>query len=160
MIDIETIKDGGPSYQMTLRDWFAGQPDITGSTMLISLDEAQTLIGPAPDDAIGKFKWQVKLLAALRYIAADAMIEARLRSRGADVMTETDRVAALEAALLKEICHCEGCDTTSRGAPCDVPCFVPPEESCYCLSRQRAILAALAKPARAEGGTKSGAGNE
>jgi len=60
------------------------------------------------------------------------------------------RVKALEAALLKEIAHGEGCDTTTLGAACDVPCFVLPGESCFCRNRQRAILDDLAKPEGAE----------
>jgi hypothetical protein len=83
--------DGGPAFPnpyieadplekgMTLRDWFAGQADITGSLAVVDRDICENLCGPAPaqTDTIDLFKWQAKVLATLRYIAADAMLEAR-----------------------------------------------------------------------------------
>jgi hypothetical protein len=84
--------DGGPAFPimrptdprieycdqgMTLRDWFAAQPDITGSTLMIAKEQGEALAGPRPDDPLGSYKWQCQVLAALRYIAADAMIAAR-----------------------------------------------------------------------------------
>jgi len=71
-----TVRVG--SDGMTLRDWFAGQPDITGNLMVMDKEACEVLCGPhpAPEDAIEVFKWQVKVLATLRYIAADAMIAA------------------------------------------------------------------------------------
>jgi hypothetical protein len=62
---------------MSLRDWFAGQPDITGSTLMIAKEQGEALAGPRPDDPLGSYKWQCQVLAALRYIAADAMIAER-----------------------------------------------------------------------------------
>jgi hypothetical protein len=82
--------DGGPAFPiqgsydtnwehngMSLRDWFAGQSDITGSTLMINKEQGEALAGPRPDDPLGSYKWQCQVLAALRYIAADAMIAAR-----------------------------------------------------------------------------------
>ena len=63
-----------------MRDWFAGQPDIAGSLALISKDVGEALCGPAPDgefNPLEAYKWQAKVQAAVRYIAADAMLEAR-----------------------------------------------------------------------------------
>ena len=76
----EQPKDGGyplRAENMSLRDWFAGQPDITGSLLLLDRDACEALCGTAPEAGINLFKWQVKVLATLRYIAADAMIAAR-----------------------------------------------------------------------------------
>jgi len=78
--------DGGPAFPipwegrangMTLRDWIAAQPDITGSTLMIAQEQGEALAGPRPDDPLGSYRWQCEVLAALRYIAADAMIAAR-----------------------------------------------------------------------------------
>ena len=85
----EQPKDGGAAFPtgltpghysqegMSLRDWFAAQPDITGSLMVMDKEACEALCGPAPEIGIELFKWQVKVLATLRYIAADAMIAAR-----------------------------------------------------------------------------------
>lgn len=59
------------------RDRFAGQPDITGSTMMISKEQGEALAGPRPDDPLDSYRWQCMVMASLRYIAADAMIAAR-----------------------------------------------------------------------------------
>jgi hypothetical protein len=67
---------------MTLRDWFAGQPDIVGSALLIAKEQGEALAGPRPDDPLGSYKWQCQVLAALRYIAADAMIAERAKEGG------------------------------------------------------------------------------
>ena len=83
-----TARDnGGPAFPqnslsnhnrgMSLRDWFAGQPDIAGSTLMIAKEQGEALAGPRPDDPLGSYKWQCQVLAALRYIAADAMIAER-----------------------------------------------------------------------------------
>lgn len=78
--------DGGPAFPvpwdryvdgMTLRDWFAGQPDIVGSTLTISKEQGEALAGPRPDDPLEAYRWQCMVMASLRYIAADAMIAAR-----------------------------------------------------------------------------------
>ena len=62
---------------MSLRDWIAAQPDITGSTMMISKEQGEALAGPRPDDPLDAFRWQCMVMASLRYIAADAMLAAR-----------------------------------------------------------------------------------
>ena len=62
---------------MTLRDWFAGQPDIVGSTLTISKEQGEALAGPRPDDPLDAYRWQCVVMASLRYIAADAMLTAR-----------------------------------------------------------------------------------
>jgi len=62
---------------MSLRDWIAAQPDITGSTLMINKEQGEALAGPRPDDPLGSYRWQCEVLAALRYIAADAMIAER-----------------------------------------------------------------------------------
>jgi hypothetical protein len=80
--------DGGPAFPrsdhvsnsnagMSLRDWFAGQPDIIGSTLLIGKEEGEALAGPRPEGGLEAFRWQCKVLAAMRYIAADAMLAER-----------------------------------------------------------------------------------
>lgn len=69
---------------ISLRDWFAGQerlldvehPDST----MISMALATALAGePPPDrgDPVAGVKWEAKWKAALRYLRADAMLEAR-----------------------------------------------------------------------------------
>jgi hypothetical protein len=70
---------------MSLRDWFAGQPMIEGSLMLIDRSAAEVLCGPAPsaDDAIALFKWQLRVQAVVRYMAADAMVAEAAREGGA-----------------------------------------------------------------------------
>ena len=60
-----------------LRDYFAGQSNIVGDLSMLDKETGEALCGPYPDEAIEIFKWQVKVLATLRYIAADAMMEAR-----------------------------------------------------------------------------------
>jgi hypothetical protein len=71
--DAMSVRDDG----MSLRDWFAGQPDIVGSTLTISKEQGEALAGPRPDDPLDAFRWQCMVMASLRYIAADAMIAAR-----------------------------------------------------------------------------------
>ena len=85
--------DGGPAFPrsdhvsnsnagMTLRDWFAGQPDIFGSTLLIGKEEGEALAGPRPEGGLEAFRWQCEVLAAMRYIAADAMLAERAKAEG------------------------------------------------------------------------------
>ena len=64
------------------RDWFAGQPDIVGSTLLIGKEEGEALAGPRPEGGLEAFRWQCQVLAALRYIAADAMLAERAKAEG------------------------------------------------------------------------------
>jgi hypothetical protein len=91
--------DGGPAFPniardmmegekwrwidgMSLRDWFAGQPDIIGSTLLIGKEEGEALAGPRPEGGLEAFRWQCEVLAAMRYIAADAMLAERAKASG------------------------------------------------------------------------------
>ena len=67
---------------MSLRDWFAGQPDIFGSTLLIGKEEGEALAGPRPEGGLEAFMWQCEVLAAMRYIAADAMVAERAKVEG------------------------------------------------------------------------------
>jgi hypothetical protein len=67
---------------MSLRDWFAGQPDIIGSTLLIGKEEGEALAGPRPEGGLDAFRWQCQVLAAMRYIAADAMLAERAKAEG------------------------------------------------------------------------------
>jgi hypothetical protein len=67
---------------MSLRDWFAGQPDITGSTLMISKEDGEALAGPRPEGGLEAFRWQCQVLAAMRYIAADAMVAERAKASG------------------------------------------------------------------------------
>jgi hypothetical protein len=70
---------------MSLRDWFAGQPDIIGSTLLISKEEGEALAGPRPEGGLEAFRWQCRVLAAMRYIAANAMLAERAKAEGGAV---------------------------------------------------------------------------
>ena len=83
--------DGGPAFPltressfsknyegMTLRDWFAGQADISSALGLLHREGCENLIGkPMPDDFVDMVRWHFDVVAALRMIAADAMLEAR-----------------------------------------------------------------------------------
>jgi hypothetical protein len=62
---------------MSLRDWIAAQPGILPEALMIAKEQGEALAGPRPDDPLGSYKWQCQVLAALRYIAADAMLAAR-----------------------------------------------------------------------------------
>ena len=64
------------------RDRFAGQPDITGSTLLIDKEAGEALAGPRPEGSLEAFRWQCQVLAAMRYIAADAMVAERAKAEG------------------------------------------------------------------------------
>ena len=71
-----------PSYDMSgmsLRDWFAATIVITGPMAGFDAETCERICGPAPDedDVLETFMWQAKLMAAARYMIADAMIEAR-----------------------------------------------------------------------------------
>ena len=67
---------------MTLRDWFAGQPDIIGSTLLIDKEAGEALAGPRPEGGLEAVMWQFQVLAALRYMAADAMLAESAKAEG------------------------------------------------------------------------------
>jgi hypothetical protein len=83
----QAFPTGYPSHfsqhGMSLRDWFAGQPDIIGSTLLISKEDGELLAGPRPEGGLEAFRWQCEVLAAMRYIAADAMLAERAKEGGA-----------------------------------------------------------------------------
>jgi hypothetical protein len=94
------INDGGPAFPnpalanescsfssdvtgMTLRDWFAGQQQITDEEL--GEAKAATIMGskpPAwgPDTATACIEWWSAAEARLKYIKADAMIAARAKS--------------------------------------------------------------------------------
>ena len=67
---------------MTLRDYFAAKADLS-KFEVNSASDAEFLVGrPMPDrSATGyqQVKWQADLVAAIRYMMADAMIAARER---------------------------------------------------------------------------------
>lgn len=76
--------DGGPAFPtmdskpgITKRDWFAQNADISGAHTILHKEMAETICGPRPDDFRGQLVWHFQVDAALRYIAADAMLEAR-----------------------------------------------------------------------------------
>jgi len=101
---MSTPNDGGPAFPvqpiypstglveygtdgMTLRDWFAGQEQLKG------WEEAdgpitEALAGPKPDwqkDPVGYIRWEARWRAAMKYIRADAMLDAaRERKEGAE----------------------------------------------------------------------------
>ena len=78
---------GGPAFPvtdecsgmlgMTLRDYFAAKADV--SKMQISSNEiAEKLAGrKRPSGALEQFEWEISIVAKVRYMAADAMLEAR-----------------------------------------------------------------------------------
>lgn len=80
-------KNGGADTElsMTLRDWFAGHSNVSLNFPLLDEDVGAELAGsPQPDgneDSVGVIKWRLKVLAALRYMDADAMIAARDEDR-------------------------------------------------------------------------------
>jgi hypothetical protein len=82
----QAFPTGYPSHfsqqGMSLRDWFAGQPDIIGSTLLIGKEAGEALAGPRPEGSLEAFRWQCQVLAAMRYIAADAMVAERAKAEG------------------------------------------------------------------------------
>jgi hypothetical protein len=72
----------GHGTGMSLRDWFAGQPDIIGSKLLIDKEAGEALAGPRPEGSLEAFRWQCQVLAALRYMAADAMVAESAKAEG------------------------------------------------------------------------------
>ena len=69
---------GGPTQGMTLRDWFAGQADVADALPLLNLHDCEAMIGRSrPSDFVGLLKWHFDVIAHLRMMSADAMIEAR-----------------------------------------------------------------------------------
>lgn len=88
MSDYE-INDGGPAFPqvnetsgMSLRDWFAGQTSLTDAhNILLDIEYCEKLVGhPRPDldtDVEGGLRWTCAVSAKLKYMQADAMLEAR-----------------------------------------------------------------------------------
>lgn len=62
---------------MSLRDWFAATLDV--DNIYWSLHEREELAGPKPpNEAIVEYlEWELKALAKMRYMYADAMLRAR-----------------------------------------------------------------------------------
>jgi hypothetical protein len=77
-----TGNNGMPVWSdgMTLRDYFAAKADLS-KFEVNSTSDAEFLVGrPMPDrSATGyqQVKWQADLVAAIRYMMADAMLAAR-----------------------------------------------------------------------------------
>lgn len=83
-MNTETIDDGGPASEKTLRDWFAGRealsdydhPDSWKHYSLV----LEAVNGPSPDsvaDTLGYFKWECEGRAKMKLMRADAMLSAR-----------------------------------------------------------------------------------
>ena len=67
---------------MSLRDWFAGQDDVAVAYDLLHREGCEELIGePMPEDMLGMVKWRLKVVAALRFLEADAMLAARASAK-------------------------------------------------------------------------------
>ncbi len=74
-----------PSSGMSLRDWFAGHEtlsdwDVTGACM--PKEAAELLAGrpcPTTGNYVDNLIWEADWRARLRFIRADAMLEARLK---------------------------------------------------------------------------------
>lgn len=66
---------------MSLRDWFAGQEqlsDFDDSRVQLPQKTMETLAGyPMPSGVLEALKWEADWRAALRLIRADAMLAAR-----------------------------------------------------------------------------------
>jgi hypothetical protein len=87
---VET-KDGGPACPivagnlveclgMSKRDWFAGMSDVSGALPLLHKEGCEALVGqpyPSHDDMAAVVRWHFDVIAAVRFIAADAMLAAR-----------------------------------------------------------------------------------
>jgi len=78
--DMNVGDDAGPG--MSLRDWFAGHASTEGYTFA-DANEASAVLGialPADNSHVEMVRFAIRAQAALRYLAADAMLEARKAS--------------------------------------------------------------------------------
>ena len=79
--------NGGPAFPVPFeraydgisqRDWFAQNADLSGINLIMHREMAEALCGPQPtEESRALVEWHFLVDATIRYIAADAMLEAR-----------------------------------------------------------------------------------